>query len=42
MKKLTESKISKIKILHDEGKSERVIAKKLGCSRGAVWYHLNK
>lgn len=41
-KKLTSSQIAKIKTLHKQGKSERQIAKLIGCSRSAVWYQINK
>lgn len=41
-KKLTPATIAKIVKLSNDGLSERAIAKKLGCSRSAVWYHLNK
>ena len=39
---LSIKQIAKIKSLHKRGKSERVIAFIVGCSRSAVWYHLNK
>lgn len=41
-KKLTPAKIKKIKELTKKGLSERAIAKKLGCTRGAVWYWKQK
>lgn len=40
--KLTQKQVEKIKALHSKGLSERDIAKKLGCSRSTVWYHLQK
>jgi len=42
MKKLTKQQIAKIYLLAIDGLSERKIAKKVGCSRSAVWYHLQK
>ncbi len=42
MKKLTKKEIKKIKDLYSKGKSERAIAKEIGCSRSAVWYQLQK
>jgi len=42
MKRLTPKEIKKIKSLHEKGKSERVIAKEIGCARSTVWYHLQK
>lgn len=41
MKKLTKKQIAKILSLKGK-KSEREIAKKVGCSRSAVWYQLRK
>lgn len=41
-KLLTEEEKKEIKILHKQGRSERGIAKMIGCSRSAVWYHLQK
>jgi biotin operon repressor len=41
-KKLSTEQIARIKSLHKAGKSEREIAKELGCSRSAVWYQLHK
>jgi len=41
--RLTKEQIKGIKILSKKRKmSERAIAKHIGCSRSAVWYHLNK
>ncbi|MDD5527754.1 MAG: hypothetical protein PHO56_02135 [Patescibacteria group bacterium] len=40
--KMTEKKIAKIKALRKQKLSERAIAKKVGCSRSAVNYQLNK
>jgi len=42
MKKLTPIKIAKIKMLAYKGLSQREIAKKVRCSRSAVWYQLSK
>ena len=42
MKRLTKKQIERIKTLHKKGKSERAIAKKIGCSRSTVWYWLQK
>lgn len=42
MKKLDSSIVKKILSLHRKGKSEREIAREVGCSRGAVWGHLRK
>jgi biotin operon repressor len=42
MKKLSEAQISAILKEKKEGLSEREIAKKVGCSRSAVWYQLQK
>ncbi|MCK5016600.1 MAG: helix-turn-helix domain-containing protein [Candidatus Peribacteraceae bacterium] len=41
MSKLTQAQIKKIKSLASKGLSERAIAKQVGCSRSAVWYHKN-
>ena len=41
-KKLSQNQIKRIKELHIKGFSEREIAKKIGCSRSSVWYHLQK
>jgi DNA-binding CsgD family transcriptional regulator len=41
-KRLTPKQIDRIWHWDIKGKSERWIAKKVGCSRSAVWYHLNK
>lgn len=40
--KLSKEVVARIKTLHKQGKSERVIAKEVGCSRSAVWYHVKK
>lgn len=40
MKRLTESQVEEIRTLHREGWSEREIARKMGCSRSAVWARL--
>ena len=40
--KLTRQQVAKIIKLAAEGLSERKIAKKIGCSRSAVWYHIQK
>lgn len=44
MKKLSSKQIARIKALHNKGKgmSERAIAREVGCSRSAVWYHVKK
>ena len=42
MRKLTKKQIERIKALHAKGKSERVIAEKIGCARSTVWYWLQK
>ena len=42
MTKLTPAKIKKILELHRKDLSERKIAKKVGCHRSTVWYHINK
>jgi DNA invertase Pin-like site-specific DNA recombinase len=42
MRKLSGEIIAKIKTLYRQGKSERAIAKAVGCSRSAVWYQLQK
>jgi hypothetical protein len=42
MKKLDKKQIEKIKKLSSKGMSQRAIAKEVGCSRSAVYYHLNK
>lgn len=42
IKKLSEKKIKKIKTLYLKGWSQRKTAKAVGCSRSAVWYHLQK
>ena len=43
MKKLlSQKKIQRIKDLSLKGLSQREVAKKVGCSRSAVFYHLNK
>jgi biotin operon repressor len=38
--KLTKEQIAKIKELNKKGMSERAIAREIGCSRSAVWHHL--
>ena len=40
--RLTKKQIERIITLSSKGFSERAIAAKIGCSRGAVWYWLNK
>lgn len=40
--RLTEKQIDRIWSLHWKNKSERFIAEKVGCSRSAVWYQLQK
>ena len=40
--KLTPAKIKRIKELSKKKFSQRQIAKKIGCSRSAVFYWLNK
>lgn len=42
MRKLSGETIAEIKTLYREGKSERAIAKIVGCSRSAVWYQIKK
>jgi len=42
MKKLVKKQIEKIQSLSKKGMSQRAIAKEVGCSRSAVYYHLNK
>ena len=42
MIKLSTKQIARIKALHKQGKSQRQIAKEVGCSRSAVWYQLQK
>jgi biotin operon repressor len=39
---LSDKKIARIKELSKKGLSQRAIAKKVGCSRSAVWYRLQK
>ena len=41
-KKLTNKQIERIFSLSQKGLSQREIAKKIGRSRSAVWYHLTK
>lgn len=40
--KLSKQQIARIKELVRQGRSERQIAKAVGCSRSAVWYHKQK
>lgn len=42
MKLISDKKIAKIKELAKKGMSQRNIAKKIGFSRSAVYYHLKK
>jgi len=42
MKRLTKKEIKRIWVLNRKGKSQRAIAEKIGCSRSAVWYQLQK
>ena len=42
IKKITQSQINRMTLLSMKGLSQREIAKKIGCSRSAVYYWLNK
>ncbi len=42
MRRLTKKQIERIHLLAARGFSEREIAKKMDCSRSAVWYWLQR